>query len=76
MRLFYLPPYSPDLNPIEEGFSSYKAWLRANRDYVRAELNVQQPLDAFAPYLMLWDAVFTSITRDKIEGWYAHAGYV
>ena len=22
--LFYLPPYSPDLNPIEEAFSSVK----------------------------------------------------
>ena len=29
-RLVYLLAYSPDLNPIEEAFSSIKAWLRGN----------------------------------------------
>ena len=76
MRIFYLPPYSPDLNPIEEAFSSFKAWLRANRDEVQAELDVQQPQDAFAPYLILWDAIFAAITHDKIFGWYSHSGYI
>lgn len=28
VRLRYLPPYSPDLNPIEMGFSKLKAGLR------------------------------------------------
>ena len=27
-RLFYLPAYSPNLNPIEKGFSVLKAYLR------------------------------------------------
>jgi transposase len=27
-RLFYLPPYSPDLNPIEQAFSKLKTLLR------------------------------------------------
>jgi len=27
-RLLYLPPYSPDLNPIENAFSKLKALLR------------------------------------------------
>ena len=27
-KLLYLPPYSPDLNPIEEGFSKVKVLLR------------------------------------------------
>lgn len=27
-RLVYLPPYSPDLNPIEQAFAKYKALLR------------------------------------------------
>ena len=35
MRVLFLPPYSPDYNPIEESFSAIKAWIRANRDYVR-----------------------------------------
>jgi transposase len=26
--LRYLPPYSPDLNPIEAAYSAYKAFLR------------------------------------------------
>ena len=34
MRLEFLPPYSPDFNPIEEGFSAMKAQLRRDRDYV------------------------------------------
>jgi hypothetical protein len=27
-RLLFLPPYSPDLNPIEQYWSMFKAWLR------------------------------------------------
>lgn len=41
-QLLYLPPYSPDFNPIEKAFSKLKALLRA-----RAERNVEA----------LWDAV-------------------
>ena len=29
--LEYIPPYSPDLSPIEESFSALKAWMRKNR---------------------------------------------
>ncbi len=35
-RLLYLPPYSPDFNPIEKAFSKLKAVLRA-----RAERTVE-----------------------------------
>ena len=28
----YLPPYSPDLSPIEESFSVLKKWMRRNRE--------------------------------------------
>lgn len=27
-NLWYLPPYSPDLNPIEQAFSKIKHWMR------------------------------------------------
>jgi transposase len=27
-RLWYLPPYSPDLNPIEQAFAKIKHWMR------------------------------------------------
>jgi len=34
--LAYLPPYSPDLNPIEEAFAELKAWFKKN--YKLAEI--------------------------------------
>ncbi|EIN04445.1 hypothetical protein PUNSTDRAFT_76079, partial [Punctularia strigosozonata HHB-11173 SS5] len=70
--LVFLPAYSPDLNPIEEAFSSIKAWIRANRDYVLGELEGDVRCD---PRQMLYDAVF-SVTPEKARGWFAHSGYV
>jgi transposase len=32
VRIIFLPPYSPDLNPIEEAFSKIKSWIRRNHD--------------------------------------------
>ena len=32
--LIYLPPYSPQLNPIEQGFALLKAFLKKNVDLV------------------------------------------
>uniref|UniRef100_A0A1X7VTI6 Tc1-like transposase DDE domain-containing protein n=1 Tax=Amphimedon queenslandica TaxID=400682 RepID=A0A1X7VTI6_AMPQE len=34
--LFYLPPYSPDLNPFEEAFSSVKYYLKDYDDVLQA----------------------------------------
>ena len=31
VELVFLPPYSPDLNPIEESFAELKAWIKKNR---------------------------------------------
>jgi transposase len=36
-ELMYLPPYSPDLNPIEEAFSKIKALLRSSARCVPAK---------------------------------------
>ena len=30
VKLEFLPPYSPDFNPIEEAFAEMKAWMRKN----------------------------------------------
>ena len=30
VALAFLPPYSPDFNPIEESFAEMKAWMRKN----------------------------------------------
>jgi transposase len=33
-RVLFLPPYSPDYNPIELAFSTIKAWFKKNRDFM------------------------------------------
>ncbi|THU97006.1 hypothetical protein K435DRAFT_663427 [Dendrothele bispora CBS 962.96] len=73
MRLLYLPPYSPQYNPIEEAFSAIKAWIKNNRDYARGELSGHPTCD---PYKMLWSAVFETVNPEKAEGWYRHSGYM
>lgn len=45
VKLMYLPPYSPDLNPIEEFFSELKAFIR--RHWVFYEDNPEQGFDKF-----------------------------
>jgi transposase len=47
----YLPPYSPDLNPIENAFSKLTALLRAAEERTVAGLwdFLGRSLDAFAP---------------------------
>jgi transposase len=46
-RLFYLPAYSPDLNPIEKGFSVLKANLRQYGDLDGGENDGEQ-IEVFA----------------------------
>jgi len=50
-RLLYLPPYSPDLNPIEQVFAKLKALLRtaARRTVDALWRAIGQALDAFSP---------------------------
>jgi transposase len=50
-KLFFLPPYSPDLNPIEQVFSKLKTLLRkaAERTVEDTWKRIGQLLDAFAP---------------------------
>lgn len=49
--LLNLPPYSPDLNPIEQGFSKIKAALRkdARRSVDDLSNAVASALDTFSP---------------------------
>jgi transposase len=50
-KLFFLPPYSPDLNPIEQVFAKLKALLRkaAERTVDATWRRVGRLLDAFTP---------------------------
>ena len=62
----FLPPYSPDLNPIEEAFSQVKHYLRKNH------LVLQSVRD---PTLLIWEA-FGQITTSDCLGYMHHAGYI
>ena len=50
-KLFYLPKYSPDLNPIEQVFAKTKHLLRklAARNLDALEAALDRALDAFTP---------------------------
>ena len=50
-KLFFLPPYSPDLNPIEQVFAKLKAMLRkaAERTVQATWRRIGQLLDLFTP---------------------------
>ena len=62
-ELLFLPPYSPDLNPIEEAFSKVKGLLRRAGARTREAL-----IEAMGRAL---DAVTTKDTR----GFFEHCGY-
>ena len=62
-RVLYLPPYSPDFNPIEQVFSKIKTELRRQEHRTIAALE-----GAFGQSLD-W------ITRSDALGYFAHAGY-
>ena len=49
--LLYLPPYSPDLNPIEQSFAKLKAHLRKAKERTVPALynRIGQVLDCFEP---------------------------
>ena len=50
-QLRFLPPYSPDFNPIEQAFAKLKAFLRAARPRSFAHVTALTglALDLFAP---------------------------
>ena len=50
--MLFLPPYSPDFNPIEQAFSKLKSILRkaAARTVEALEAAIVAALDAFTPY--------------------------
>lgn len=63
-ELWYLPSYSPDLNPIEEAFSKVKGLLR------RAAARTEQTL-----YAAIWTSL-RAITPHDAQGWFGHCGYL
>ena len=62
-ELRFLPPYSPDLNPIEMAFSKFKAYLKR-----RAARTVTE----------LWDAIAQAVdiyTPNECQNYFDAAGY-
>ena len=62
-RIEFLPPYSPELNPIEEAWSKMKSILRVAKARASDAL-----VDA------LGDAL-SAISTSDCAGWFNHAGY-
>jgi transposase len=63
-RLWYLPPYSPDLNPIEQTFARIKHWLR-----------IAQKRSIEETWRYVGDLVST-IEPGECTNYFANAGYV
>ena len=62
-RLLYLPPYSPDFNPIEQAWSKIKQLLRSAKARTVAALE-RAVAEALA-----------AITPENALAWFAHCGY-
>ena len=62
-QVLFLPPYSPDFNPIELAFGKLKAGLR------RAGARTREALEA-----AIGDAL-AAVSAADVRGFYAHCGY-
>jgi transposase len=62
-KLLYLPPYSPDFNPIEEAFSKVKRVLRKAESRAREAL-----VEAIG-------AAISAVTAQDARGFFEHCGY-
>ena len=63
--LLFLPPYSPDLTPIELLFSKIKYYLKQHNDIINA---IPDP----GPVIT---AAFNDITSEDCLAWAKHCGY-
>lgn len=63
IRFILLPPYSPELNPIEEAWSKVKTVVRSLSPQSLAELH------------RAIEAGLRSVSAENARGWFGHAGY-
>jgi len=62
-HLLYLPPYSPDFNPIEPAWSKVKQLLRG------AKARTVEVLEAAVAQAL------SAITPQNASAWFGHCGY-
>jgi hypothetical protein len=63
----YLPPYSPDFNPIEQIFAKLKALLRKERSVEALWNRIACLLDAFSMPSSQMNALTTSASPDMLQ---------
>ena len=68
----FLPPYSPDYNPIELIFSWMKYFLHHHGDYTRLAMTQMSYPKIYNCLLR----VLYSIDLKSIHGWYKCCGYI
>lgn len=68
VKLVYLPPYSPDLNPIEELFSEVKAFIKRHW-----QTYADNPEQGFASFLE-WCIESVGRREESAEGHFRNAG--
>ena len=64
--LWFLPPYSPDLYPIEERFSKVKKFLTHNSVAFQS---------TDSPRVLVTAAALATVTKEDCLGYIKHAGY-
>lgn len=62
-RVLFLPPYSPDFSPIENG------WSKVNTSLRTAQARTRQALDEAIDVARNW------ISANDAQNWFAHCGY-
>jgi hypothetical protein len=72
IKLVYLPPYSPDLNPIEECFSFAKHYICHHGHQFQDIVEIG---DEIEPYLFLYN-VLDQVTPEACCGWFHDSGYI
>ena len=62
--LVFLPPYSPDFNPIEQAFSKIKGLLRKAK------------ARSFEALVQATGVALSAVTKEDARGFFVHCGYV
>lgn len=68
VKLVYLPPYSPDLNPIEEFFAELKGFIRRSWSYY-----TEDPSQGFGSFLE-WCIDQVGAIEESARGHFRHSG--